>query len=464
RRDLVYRAGKRFATDVNALDQVRDLLEKTAGVSHSGLLNTLSCTANPEGLFIVSEWLPGIPLSVLIAKMNAAGERWSPAAALYLSCEIASILCYLHRRGIVHRQVRPENIFVTFSGELKLLGLGMAELESFALSPRNGHFEGLANYASPELASGHEVDGRSDLFSLGAILWELIGGRPLFPASSREEWARILNEKTPPPPSQASTGVPPELDTISAKLLDRDRYLRYELGERAAQDMSAVLKFRFPDFGPAEFSAFCDDRLADLRAAWLRSVERSGKSEEETAAMVADRSTEPTATMVKPAPAEPAPAFKIQVDREAPLPGPVSVPTPWRASAEAAQITQAYSTSNIQTAIALCACVLISLPFVVPKILTKVRASRTTAQMKKTKAKERHAKLHLITKDEGFAIEIDGMPATIIDNQVEVPANREIVIHAEKAGYEDLETVTQLMPDEEYDLPIEFTKSAAPGG
>ncbi|MGZ6359744.1 MAG: hypothetical protein ACXWP1_11350, partial [Bdellovibrionota bacterium] len=84
--------------------------------------------------------------------------------------------------------------------------------------------------------------------------------------------------------------------------------------------------------------------------------------------------------------------------------------------------------------------------------------------MKKTKAKERHAKLHLITKDEGFAIEIDGMPATIIDNQVEVPANREIVIHAEKAGYEDLETVTQLMPDEEYDLPIEFTKSAAPGG
>jgi hypothetical protein len=456
RRDLIFRMSQSLARDINAVDRVRDTLERTNGVSHASLFATLHASYFPGHLVLVSSWDPSLSLAELDAHFASEGKRWPLPAALFVAAEIAKALSHLHVRGLMHGQIRPENVFITFDGQVKLLSLGMAAAESTAVGLRQGHVDGLANFTAPEQAAGHDDDGRSDLFSLGALLWGLLAGRPLYPPSPREEWIRVLNEKTPPPASQANPESPSELDGILAKLLDRDFRLRYELGERATNDLLAVLKFRYPDFTPAEFAAFCRASAGTFRDRYLAFVEGKVGAAEQTRAIehpqpkpkpAAAPSTAPTITLEKPRPA--ARTF-----------APVEGPRP-NIHQESLLFDKILSAQGMKIAAGIGLALLLAMPFVGPKALNRFRVQRAVANQGRAHAPELKATLHLYSKETDFAVEIDGKPADVVEGAVTVPANKDIQIVAKKEGYEDIENETALMPGEDYSINLEFKRLAA---
>ncbi len=487
RRDLLFKATSQFGADINGVDLVRDLLVRSTGVSHSGLFSPVrSHFANGE-LVLVSEWAPSVTLADLIASLAGAKEPWPVPAALHIASEIARTLHHLHYRpgseqGLVHGFLRPDSIFITFDGQVKLLSLGMAAVERYSLKSRQGHVDDSPNYASPEEAAGREIDGRSDFFSLGAILWELLAGRPLYPASDRKEWARVLNEKSVPPPSQLNAAVPAELDSVIARLTDRDEHLRYESSERAALDMEAVRKYRFPDFSANDFVAFCRGRTVPYRDRYKAYLDASEPAPEttkslDTSALAASASA-PTKTMITgertssdgampaAAPAtliEPE-TFKITVEprqsaRNAPAAATSAAAHRYRIMSDT-ELLFSLPPSNVLKPIAAAgAALLLVMAFFGHSWLKSSRASRAVAAEHHRAVSKLMGSLRFLPPDESFELHVNGKPVRVEEGYAQVPANVDLTVVAKKNGYEDIETVTAVMTDEVLDVNLDFRKA-----
>ncbi len=202
--------------------------------------------------FLAMEYVRGRDVSEILRRLRDRNRPCPVGVAAFIAREVAAALVYAHTLAapdgtpfnIVHRDISPSNIICLRAGGVKLLDFGIAKALGEPEVEKTGHgtFKGKLSYISPERIKDLPVDGRADLFALGAVLWELLAGRKLFRGQSDFQTLKNVAEMEVPPPSSIRRDVPPELDRIVARALARDPAERYPTGQALADDLDGVLE------------------------------------------------------------------------------------------------------------------------------------------------------------------------------------------------------------------------------
>ena len=202
--------------------------------------------------YIVMEYVEGTTLRELLQ----SGRRLLPERALEIVAGVLQALEYSHRNGIVHRDIKPGNVMLTRSGHVKVMDFGIARAvaDVGATMTATAAVIGTAQYLSPEQAKGEHVDARSDIYSTGCLLYELLVGRPPFVGDSPVSVAYQHVREDPLPPSQFDPEVPPEIDAIVLKALAKNPENRYQSADEMRADIDRALDGR-PVAAPAVMMA-----------------------------------------------------------------------------------------------------------------------------------------------------------------------------------------------------------------
>ena len=215
--------------------------------------------------FIVMEYVDGKMIKEIIER-----GALEPAEATHIVEGILTALEYSHRAGVVHRDIKPGNIMITRSGQVKVMDFGIARAisDSSATVAQTTAILGTAQYFSPEQARGESVDARTDLYSTGVVLFEMLTGRPPFRGDTAVAVAYQHVSEPPPVPSTINPKISPALDAVVARALSKDRYQRYQSAAEFREDVQIAAsgqipqrKLPEPDFNAALFGAAPSDSL-----------------------------------------------------------------------------------------------------------------------------------------------------------------------------------------------------------
>jgi eukaryotic-like serine/threonine-protein kinase len=234
-----------LATDPTFQARFRREAQSAAGLNHPTIVAVYDTGEEVDPLtgvpipYIVMELVEGSTLRDVLKD----GRKILPERALELTQGVLDALSYSHKAGIVHRDIKPANVMLTSNGGVKVMDFGIARAvaDTSATMTQTAAVIGTAQYLSPEQARGETVDSRSDLYSTGCLLYELLVGRPPFVGDSPVSVAYQHVRETPLPPSQLDPEISPEIDAVVLKALAKDRSERYQSAKEMKDDISRLL-------------------------------------------------------------------------------------------------------------------------------------------------------------------------------------------------------------------------------
>jgi TonB family protein len=310
-----------IAGDEEFITMFADEAKLAAQLSHPNIVHIFDLgKIEGGGYFIAMEHVEGRDLRSILHMVRETGLKMPVPLAVSIAAKVAAALDYAHRRhgddgqdlNIVHRDVSPPNILVSTDGDIKLCDFGIAKAASKVSRTESGALKGKVPYMSPEQAWGKPVDQRSDIYSLGTVLFEMLTGRKLFQGDSDLNVLEKVRAGDVALPSSLNPDVPPALDAAALKALARDPDERYPRASDLLRDLEAVLR----TYEPPPSSA-------DL-AAYVRRLETEEASRREARA----REEQAPAAVVPPAKKPAVPEIRIPLPPPPPAASERSTPPP----------------------------------------------------------------------------------------------------------------------------------------
>ena len=239
--------GSWLAGDGTFVERFRREALAAARISHPNLVAVFDAGSEGDVHFIVMEHVPGETLRDVLRRE----DRIPPGRAAGIAASVGDALAVAHAARIAHRDVKPGNVMLTSEGRLKLMDLGIARGLDGEDITRTSSILGTAGYVSPEQARGEPVDHRSDIYSLGCVLYEMLTGRQPFEADNPVAVAYRHVHDAPTPPSALEPSVPPALEAVVLRAMEKDPAARYQ----SVVEMTAALEERAAASPPADATA-----------------------------------------------------------------------------------------------------------------------------------------------------------------------------------------------------------------
>jgi serine/threonine protein kinase len=263
-----------FAVDEEFIQMFLDEARLCARLSHPNIVHTYDVGVDESGHLIAMEYLDGVSMHAATSKLGRNGGPFTFPLQAKALLEVIEGLRYAHELKdydgtslqIVHRDVTPHNIFVTYDGQVKLLDFGIAKAATSSVKTATGVIKGKLTYMAPEQARGDHVDARADLYACGVMLWEAATGRRRWPAGLTEPalFTRLATGELPESPNVAAKGYPEEIDAIIMRSLAPDPAERFQTAAEMRDALAAALRKMEPvamrDFGLVLSETFAEDR------------------------------------------------------------------------------------------------------------------------------------------------------------------------------------------------------------
>jgi len=270
----------RYAENPRYVQLFLDEAKLAAGLDHPHIARVYDMGRADGHDFFTMEYVHGQDLRSILRRSERTRKPVPIGLAVQVASTVASALHHAHERlrpdgtllDIVHRDVSPSNILVSYDGAIKLVDFGVAKATSNSARTRTGAVKGKVAYMSPEQARGGPTDRRSDVFSLGVVLWELVAIRRLFKSENDLATIQSTIHKPPPPLAGERKDCPAELDRIIARALDKEPGTRYQTAQELQRDLETLAREHKLDPSSIWIS-YLNDQFAPEIAAWKEAQE-----------------------------------------------------------------------------------------------------------------------------------------------------------------------------------------------
>jgi len=234
-----------FTNDEEFVSKFKRESQAAASLSHPNIVNIYDVGNDENDIYyIVMEYIKGKTLKQIIREKGVL----DPETAIHIAKQIALALEHAHSNHIVHRDIKPHNILITEDGRVKVTDFGIARAVTSSTVTNTGNVIGSVHYFSPEQARGGYVDKKSDIYSLGIVLYEMITGRVPFDGESPISIALKHIHESVPLPSQFNKDIPKALEDIVLKALQKDQIKRYSSAAEMIEDLNRAAKYPMDDF------------------------------------------------------------------------------------------------------------------------------------------------------------------------------------------------------------------------
>ncbi|MBI4412111.1 MAG: serine/threonine protein kinase [Deltaproteobacteria bacterium] len=253
-----------ISSDPEYVEMLIDEAKIAVNFTHGNIAQIYDLGKVGNDYFIVMEYVDGKTLGQIVREMREREKPIPLEVIAYCLAELCQALDYIHNKrgndgkslGVVHRDISPQNIIVSYSGTVKLIDFGVAKAHVKESHTESGVLKGKFAYMSPEQAEGESVDRRSDIFSAGTLLWELLTQERLFKRKNNMETIKAVRKGKIDPPSKFRKEIPKDLEKIVYKALERKPARRYQHASEMANHLMRFLVSYRPDFKPVHITEF----------------------------------------------------------------------------------------------------------------------------------------------------------------------------------------------------------------